>query len=153
MELQKSHILIKSEYNDWQEPLKEVIPKPVNLSEEDDYIQKKINELLHGSISSNEDLDREYNHDNNPTAELSYQDILKKYKQLEDNPDENLHTRKPSSIDGFAEKEEYEKSIKLAEAEILKYKQKIEKSLKEDEESMAFRKSIESERFKYLLDG
>ena len=67
--------------------------------------------------------------------------------------DDNLHTRKPSSIDGFTEKEEIEKSIKLAEAEILKYKQKIEKSLKEDEESMAFRKSAESDRYKFLTEG
>ena len=82
-ELQKSHILVKSEYNDWDDNTQNFDKRSISLNEEDELLKKKVAEIWNGSFSSNSDLDR-YNHDDKPVAEQSYQDILKKYTKLDE---------------------------------------------------------------------
>lgn len=130
------------------DPENDYKPKPLSYTEEDEMLSKKIKDLLN-SESSEHDNDIV---DSKPHPEMSYQDILQKYKKLTDELDDlevPSHARKTSQ--GFAEKEELEKSIKLAEDEILKYKNRLQQSIKEDEESQGFRQSLESDKFKYFL--
>jgi len=84
---------------------------------------------------------------------VSILDILNKYKSLTDETYAYDKLNPSASAEGLEEKDQLEKSIKFAEDEILKYKSRFEKANKDEEESVAFRKSMESDRFRNFLSG
>jgi len=68
--------------------------------------------------------------------------------------DENYNPELAASSENFNKKNELEKSIKLANNEITKYKLMLEKSQKEDEEVDMLKQSLENDKFRhYHLGG
>lgn len=122
--------------------------RPITYTDDDVELKKRIAQLINSEPSDdgNNDYENEPEH-----VELTYEQIMNKYKNLKDDADDLIyHHRKQSSTD-FIEKEQLEKSIKLSQAQIDQYKSQMEKVVKENESNTYFRRSIESERLRLSL--
>ena len=132
--------------------------KTLNTDEEQD-LEERIQKVLNSEHSENIAVLQE--NDQSPSLiipdieeeqeekELTYNDILKKYEVPEVDISQEVEIM--ASSDGLKNFNNLDSSGKLVQDKILEYRQMLEKSQKEDEEALSFRKSLESERFKYNL--